>query len=190
MAGVLSDLIILALPAVGLWNLQMRRAQKIGVFASLSFGVFACVIEVLRVYFLFALGPSQDITWTYTDSMIWSAVELSIAVTCASTPAMAPLLKRAQRGPNVREPSPSHRGLLSSQASSLKAKMKHVWRRSGQVDSDSLVELVADSRMRVDAQKNGLGNKSREEIRYIRCCISCVISVLLTQSARNVLVPH
>ena len=121
----------------------MRRAQKIGVFASLSCGVFACVIEVLRVVFLFSLGSSADITWTYTDSMIWSAVELSIAVTCASIPAMAPLLKRAQGVANVRESSRPRRHLLGSQVSSFKAKMKHGWKKSGQEGNQSLVELVA-----------------------------------------------
>lgn len=115
-----------------------------GVFVSLSCGVFACVIEILRVYFLFALGSSDDITWTYTDSMIWSAVELSIAVTCASIPAMAPLLKRAQRGADVREPSRSRWHLLGSQVSVFKAKMKHGWRRNGQEGSQSSVELIAD----------------------------------------------
>ena len=142
-AGLLNDAIILALPAVGLWNLRMRRAQKIGVFASLSFGLFACVIEVLRVYFLFTLGSSEDITWTYTDSVIWSAVELSVAVTCASIPAMAPLLKRWQRGPNVQESPRFHRHLLSSQVTSLKANMKHMWRPNGQEGRESVVELVA-----------------------------------------------
>ena len=143
-AGLLNDAIILALPAVGLWNLRMRRAQKIGVFASLSCGVFACVIEVLRVYFLFALGSSEDITWTYTNSMIWSAVELSVAVTCASIPAMAPLLKRAQGGANVWDSSRPRWHLLGFQASTFKAKMKHGWRRSAQEGNQSLVELVAD----------------------------------------------
>ncbi len=124
----------------------MRRAQKVGVFASLSFGVFACVIEVLRVYFLFALGSSEDITWTYTESMIWSAVELSVAVTCACIPAMAPLLKRAQRGGGVPEDvgersRSSHLHLLDSQRSAFKARMKLGWKRNGQEGSERLVEL-------------------------------------------------
>ena len=145
-AGLVSDFIILALPAFGLWKLQMRQTQKIGIFASLSFGIFACGIELLRVYFIFALGPSLDVTWTYTDSMIWTAVELSVAVTCASIPTMAPLLKRAQRGPNIRGPnirgpSRSYGGLLSSQVSDLKARMKHIWGRSSQEDRESLVEF-------------------------------------------------
>ena len=143
-AGLFNDAIILGLPAVGLWSLQMRRAQKLGVFASLSFGLFACVIEVLRVYFPFTLGSPQDITWTYTNSMIWSAVELSLAVTCACIPAMAPLLKRSQRSANLRAPSRSHGHLLNSQASTFKAKMKHVLGRNGEEGSESVVYLGHD----------------------------------------------
>ena len=149
-AGLLSDFVILALPAVGLWKLQMRRAQKIGIFASMSFGVFACVIETVRVDFLFALGPSLDVTWTYTDSMIWTAVELSVAVTCASIPTMAPLLKKAHRGPNVGGLSRSHGYLLSSRVSNLKAKLKQIWGKSSQADGESLEELRVGQHVMVD----------------------------------------
>ena len=96
------------------------------------------------LYFLFALGSSEDITWTYTNSMIWSAVELSVAVTCASIPAIAPSLKRARGGANVRKSSRPRWHFLGSQVLTFKAKMKHGWRRSGQEGNQSLVELGAD----------------------------------------------
>ena len=115
----------------------------------MSFGVFACVIETVRVDFLFALGPSLDVTWTYTDSMIWTAVELSVAVTCASIPTMAPLLKKAHRGPDVRGLSRSHGYLLSSRVSNLKAKLKQIWGKSSQADGESLEEFRVGQHMMV-----------------------------------------
>jgi hypothetical protein len=95
-AGMVSDLMILGLPAVGLWNLRLRLAQKIGIFVSLSLGLFACIIDIVRIIFVFQLTSLDDITWTHGDAMVWTAVETSAALTCTNIPAAAPLLKLAR----------------------------------------------------------------------------------------------
>ena len=120
----------------------MKRAQKIGIFASFSFGIFACIIDVVRVYFLFKVETSQDYTWIYTDSMIWAAAQMSIALACACIPAMAPLLKRAQRGRGKQGRLTRRWALLSPTMTSLKTRIRQIWRNDGLEDSESLAEMT------------------------------------------------
>lgn len=97
MAGLVSDIVILLLPAAGLWSLQMARARKLSVYFALSLGVFACAIEIVRIYYCFQTKNSGDITWTNAGSLVWSGVEPSVAVLCANIPALAPLLRKFRR---------------------------------------------------------------------------------------------
>lgn len=96
-AGLLRDTIILLLPAIGLWNLQMSREKKAGVYFALSLGIFACAIEIVRIYYCFQTNNAGDITWTNAGSLVWSGVEPSVAIVCACIPATAPLLKRIRK---------------------------------------------------------------------------------------------
>ena len=93
-AGLLSDVVILVLPAIGLWNLQLARDKKVGVYAALSLGIFACAIEIVRIYYCFRANDEGDNTWVSSGIIIWTAVELSVAIVCACIPATAPLLKQ------------------------------------------------------------------------------------------------
>ena len=94
-ANLVSDLCILALPAIGLWGLQLQKAKKVGIFVALSFGLFVCIIECIRIYYAFKTNNSGDATWDNAGVLLWTAVEGCISVTCACIPAMAPLLKLA-----------------------------------------------------------------------------------------------
>ena len=107
-AGLVSDITILILPAIGLWNLQLARDKKLGVYFALSLGIFACGIEIVRIYYCYQTsnGDGTDITWTNAGSLIWTVVELSVAVVCACVPASAPLLQRIRKRGNDRNKSP------------------------------------------------------------------------------------
>ena len=120
-AGLVSDITILILPALGLWNLQLAREKKFGVYFALSLGIFACGIEIVRIYYCFQTNNNDgaDITWTNAGSLIWSGVEPSVAVVCACIPASAPLLQRIRKGQNDRNKSPygdSRKGQLWSRS--------------------------------------------------------------------------
>ena len=49
-AGLVSDIAILLLPAAGLWNIQMARVKRFSAYFALSLGMFACAIESVRIY--------------------------------------------------------------------------------------------------------------------------------------------
>ncbi len=105
-AGLVSDIAILLLPAAGLWKLQTTRVKNFSVYFALSLGVFACAIEIVRIYYCFQVKNSGDITWNNAGSLIWSGVEPSVAIVCANIPAKAPLLKRVRRGQSRQDLSP------------------------------------------------------------------------------------
>ncbi|MCJ1378458.1 hypothetical protein MMC17_001557 [Xylographa soralifera] len=96
-AGLLSDVVILVPPAIGLWNWQLAREKKFGVYAALSLGIFACAIEVVRICYCFRMNDVDDDTWDDFGIVIWTAVELSVAIVCACIPATAPLLKQTHK---------------------------------------------------------------------------------------------
>ena len=98
-ANLISDLSILGLPAIGLWGLQMPKTKKIGIFFALSVGLFVCITEVVRIYYIFKTENAGDTTWANAGVLLWTAVECCVSVVCACIPTMAPLLKHA-RGKN------------------------------------------------------------------------------------------
>lgn len=92
-ANLLSDLLMLALPAIGLWGLQMQKSKKVGILVAFSVGFFICIVECIRIYYVFMITNSGDVTWKTATVLLWTAVEGCVSVICACIPAMAPLLK-------------------------------------------------------------------------------------------------
>ena len=89
-----SDVIMLFLPLLGLWNLQMSRRKKIGLLFAFSLGAFVCVTNILRIYFSFNINSAGDVSYVNADSFVWTAVQCSMGVLAASVPALAPLYRR------------------------------------------------------------------------------------------------
>jgi hypothetical protein len=100
-------------------TLRIPRGQKFGVAAMLGVGslyVFpslfpvpsclrgynnadqlynrACITSILRLRKLSDFGFSTDPAWDNTDTSLWSMIECSVAVICASLPALRPLLTK------------------------------------------------------------------------------------------------
>ena len=90
--NLLSDLIILGLPIIGLWGLQMQKQTKVGIFFAFSVGSFICGIDCIRLYQCFSTENDGDTTWDNAGSIVWSAIEVSLAVFVACIPTWAPLL--------------------------------------------------------------------------------------------------
>ena len=105
-ANLLSDLLMLALPAFGLWGLQIQKAKKAGVFLAFSVGLFVCIVECIRIYYVFKISNSVDVTWNNAAVTLWTAVESCVSVICACIPTMAPLLKHVHGSSRSNSHSP------------------------------------------------------------------------------------
>ncbi|KAL8649071.1 MAG: hypothetical protein Q9226_005733 [Calogaya cf. arnoldii] len=109
-ANTLSDVALMVLPAIGLWNLSLPTAKKIGLFFVFSLGAFVTVVGVIRVVYGFKVTFDADVPWVNADLVNWTAVECCVGTVCASLPPMAPLLKHSPQ----RSSHPSTRKIWSS----------------------------------------------------------------------------
>ncbi|KAJ5133983.1 hypothetical protein N7526_005348 [Penicillium atrosanguineum] len=86
------DFVLALLPWTIVWNLQMKKKEKIGVAFAMSLGVFAGAASIVKTTYLVALSAKADFTWELAPLLWWAAVEDGLAITAASIPALKPLL--------------------------------------------------------------------------------------------------
>ncbi|KAJ6108014.1 hypothetical protein N7523_009337 [Penicillium sp. IBT 18751x] len=86
------DFVLALLPWTIVWNLQMRKKEKVGVAFAMSLGVFAGAASIVKTTYLVALSAKADFTWELAPLLWWAAVEDGLAITAASIPALKPLL--------------------------------------------------------------------------------------------------
>ncbi|PMD54820.1 uncharacterized protein K444DRAFT_633723 [Hyaloscypha bicolor E] len=90
--GIVEDLVIVALPLPLLVKLQMSTRKKIGIGFMLILGSIGCVVSMIRLKSLISFGNSLDPSWDNVNAVVWTILELSAAMICASLPALRVLL--------------------------------------------------------------------------------------------------
>ncbi|KAI9655564.1 MAG: hypothetical protein M1821_005357 [Bathelium mastoideum] len=91
--NIITDAAILILPLPFIWNLQLRRSQKVALTGIFALGIFVIIISILRLIWVARLDlASPDITWNFIPSETWSSVEPNIAVLCGNLPVLKPIL--------------------------------------------------------------------------------------------------
>ncbi|PVH86400.1 hypothetical protein DL98DRAFT_567785 [Cadophora sp. DSE1049] len=92
--SIIQDLLIVILPLPMLVKLNMGRKKKIGVGFMFAVGSFGCVVSMIRLKSLLSFGNSLDPSWDYVNVVIWTIVELAVAMVCSCFPAIRNLLIR------------------------------------------------------------------------------------------------
>lgn len=92
--NIATDITLVTLPFFLLRHLMLPKRQKYTLIAILGLGGFASVVSVLRLWALYIVSVSTDITWDDPGAAIWSAVELNTGIICASLPALRALVSR------------------------------------------------------------------------------------------------
>ncbi|KAH8600519.1 hypothetical protein B0O99DRAFT_668439 [Bisporella sp. PMI_857] len=82
-----TDFTIYAMPIPMLWRLHLPTIQRIGLCAVLSMGAVAVFASIYRLCTLHLLISSSDVTWNITSPIIWSTIELNVAITSSCVPA-------------------------------------------------------------------------------------------------------
>ncbi|KUJ12789.1 uncharacterized protein LY89DRAFT_558860, partial [Mollisia scopiformis] len=96
-AGAISvalDIIILVLPLPELYHLQMSKKKKLNVMFMFSLGTIACITSIVRLKYLVDFAKSTDPTWDNAIPVIWSFLEICVAIICACLPAIRAILSR------------------------------------------------------------------------------------------------
>ncbi|KAK4657104.1 hypothetical protein QC762_209980 [Podospora pseudocomata] len=108
--NVTTDLAILALPIPVLTSMRLPPRQKIILILTFSLGIFVTIVDVVRIYYLqkaiditsmnpssnreALYGQSPSFSWNASLSLMWSAVEVNVGITCACIPTLKPLIVR------------------------------------------------------------------------------------------------
>lgn len=92
--SILEDVFLIILPIPGLLKLQLNPKKRSALVFLFALGLFACVASVIRLQYLVSFANSFDSTYQQVSTVIWSAVELNLAVICGSLPSLRPLFKK------------------------------------------------------------------------------------------------
>ncbi|KAI0190902.1 hypothetical protein EV127DRAFT_429258 [Xylaria flabelliformis] len=79
------DWLILAIPIVPVWRLQMSRTQKMLATASFALGSLACIASTVRSATTSVLDP-EDYSGSYFPATIWIWVEPNVGIVSACLP--------------------------------------------------------------------------------------------------------
>ncbi|KAI0015180.1 major facilitator superfamily domain-containing protein [Xylariomycetidae sp. FL0641] len=134
--NIVTDLAILALPLPVLTSMRLPPRQKVILIITFALGVFVTVVDVIRIYYLqqaitdvstdvssdpaATFGDSPQFAWNASLSLMWSAVEVNVGITCACIPTLKPLIIRILPAMLI-DPDGTHRGsgTLDKQQGSL-----------------------------------------------------------------------
>lgn len=108
--NVVTDLAILALPLPVLTGMRLPFRQKLILVFTFTLGIFVTVVDVVRIYYLqqaitdvspgtssnpeATFGDTAEFAWNASLSLMWSAVEVNVGITCACIPILKPLIVR------------------------------------------------------------------------------------------------
>ncbi|CZR60696.1 related to integral membrane protein pth11 [Phialocephala subalpina] len=86
-----ADLVLAILPWFILWNLQMKRKEKILIASSMSLGFFAMICGIVRTIALEGLTARSDYSYETVGLILWSSTELMVTILTATIPCLRPL---------------------------------------------------------------------------------------------------
>ncbi|KAK6532110.1 hypothetical protein TWF694_003272 [Orbilia ellipsospora] len=95
MAGVnvTTDVVLAVAPIPMIWNLKMSSREKVAIASLVSLASFACIASIVRFVKLDGLR-NFDVTYASTLPIMWSVIELDVAIICASASSIKPILVR------------------------------------------------------------------------------------------------
>ncbi|SPO06622.1 related to L-fucose permease [Cephalotrichum gorgonifer] len=106
--NIVTDLAILALPIPVLTGMSLPPRQKTILVLTFGLGIFVTIVDVVRIYYLqqaisavptslskdpnSRFGGQEEFSFNASFSLMWSAVEVNIGMTCACIPTLKPLI--------------------------------------------------------------------------------------------------
>ncbi|KAM0569829.1 hypothetical protein ACHAP9_004456 [Verticillium nonalfalfae] len=92
--SIAQDVIILVLPLPLLFGLNMSWRSKMGIMVMFSLGIFILITSCIRLQYIVHFARSTNPTWDYTDTLIWTGLEVSVSMLVTSLPAIRMLVNR------------------------------------------------------------------------------------------------
>lgn len=92
------DFVLALFPWTVVWNLNMKRKEKLTVLSGLSLGVFAGICSIIRTYELQTLSSQAEYVYNTVPMLLWSTTEILVTIVCACIPVLRPLYVKIKRG--------------------------------------------------------------------------------------------
>ncbi|KAL2209479.1 hypothetical protein CC79DRAFT_1396368 [Sarocladium strictum] len=89
-ACIVADFFFAIFPSIFIWQLNMRRREKITIAGSMSLGLIAGAAGIVRTYEV-ATGFTENYTQDTVPLIIWSSVEMAVTMVCIGIPVTMPL---------------------------------------------------------------------------------------------------
>ncbi|KAM3070181.1 hypothetical protein ACMFMG_003780 [Clarireedia jacksonii] len=116
---VITDFALAILPAILLWNIQMKFKVKFSVMLVLGMAAFASCATIVRFRFLSNYSNPKEFMYAGADIAIWSLIEEGVGICAGSLPALRPLLSLSIFG-SATDSSNSHSAATSNRLQSTK----------------------------------------------------------------------
>ncbi|CAI7637465.1 unnamed protein product [Penicillium glandicola] len=89
--NILTDIVILIMPLPLLMKLNLHTRRKYALIAIFLTGTFASVSSIVRLNALYKYTITTDVSYDAIQILIWSQVEVNVAIISASAPSLRPL---------------------------------------------------------------------------------------------------
>ncbi|KAG7118642.1 hypothetical protein HYQ44_005785 [Verticillium longisporum] len=97
---VISDFFFAAFPTLIVWDLKMKRKEKILIAVSMGLGVIAGAAGIVRTYEV-ATGFTENYTEDTVPLIVWSCAEQSVTIICIGIPLLRPLYRHVFKRDNL-----------------------------------------------------------------------------------------
>ncbi|KAF2230323.1 hypothetical protein EV356DRAFT_536477 [Viridothelium virens] len=84
--NALTNIVILVLPQISIWNLQMSKKRKLQVSLIFLVGILACVSSIVHLFYTCKLLTATDVTYNSWLTGLWTYPELGSGIMIASLP--------------------------------------------------------------------------------------------------------
>jgi hypothetical protein len=92
--NICTDIIIMLLPIVTIWELKMKTTEKLALTAAFSLGIASIAIAVWRLVTVFSVDLAENITGSLELAVFLCTLETVLALLCVNIPLLRPLYRR------------------------------------------------------------------------------------------------
>ncbi|KAK7928739.1 hypothetical protein PG985_005737 [Apiospora marii] len=128
--SIAQDGIVLLLPLPILVSLETPFMQRLKICCLFSLGVLATAVSCIRMKYILQFQATTNPTWDHTDSLIWTALEVNVAILVLCMVPIRQLFSRLQIAPvdtgSLKKPGYSPPGSSGSGWPSLKENLPQI----------------------------------------------------------------
>jgi hypothetical protein len=88
--SIFQDVLLLILPLPLLLTLNTSWRKKVSILIMFSLGIFILLTSCIRLRFIVMFAP----TWDYTDTILWTALEVNVSIIVISLPPIRAFLSQ------------------------------------------------------------------------------------------------